>query len=56
MEQHSSVGDMMDFHWLSFEGFHHLSMMELVKDLFFLHVQVQPFQWFWVVAEFLLFL
>lgn len=46
----------MDFHWLSFEGFHHLSMMELVMDVFFLHVQVQPFQWFWVVAEFLLFL
>lgn len=38
MEQHSSVGDMMDSQWLSFEGFHHLSMMEIVKDMFFVYV------------------
>ena len=33
MEQHSSVGDMTDSQWLSFDEFHHLSMMELVKDI-----------------------
>lgn len=28
----------MDSQWLSFEGFHHLSMMEIVKDMFFVYV------------------